>query len=287
MCKGVLKKAAKVMVDPFTRKVAQKNPAVASIVDPIDAFGWQSNLSEQKLAKEKAEYDARQAQIKSEEDLRVYEDELRRNNAITRINAMFGVGNGMIKGGTANMRKTIVNPEQLDVAGSAAARQAGYDKVRQNSLGLMLDDLSRNRESALRDLRFGLARSGLAGGSVDVSENRNIADANQRGIIQANQLADSQVANMRSQDESTRADLISRINAGLDADSAADTAARRMSLTREQAMAEPTSSALNNLFQSIGNYWNNHQYSSGAASPYATMQKSVGSNSGTKGRITY
>ena len=287
MCKSVFRKVRNVFQDPITSSLASKSSGFAAVVDPMDIFGYQEDINAQKAAQQKAEYEAKQAQIKSAEDLRLYEEELRRNNAISRINALFGVGDGVIKGGTADMRATIVKPEQLDVQGNLAAQNEAYEKVRQNNLGLMLDELSRNRESASRDLRFGLARSGLAGGSVDISENKNIADTNQLGIIQANQLADSQVASMKSQDESTRANLINRINAGLDADSAADAASRQMSLTREQAMAEPKSSAMNNLFQSIGNFWNSYQYSSGASNPYATVQKAVGSGSGTKGRLTY
>ena len=68
----------------------------------------------------------------------------------------------------------------------------------------------------------------------------------------ANQYADNQVAQMRSNDESTRADLISRINAGLDADSAATTATQRMLNNRQEALTTNPSGALNNLFAGIG-----------------------------------
>ena len=135
---------------------------------------------------------------------------------------------------------------------------------------------------------FGLQRNGLFGGSVDVDTHKSITDANQRSIIQANQYADNQVAQMRSNDESTRADLISRINAGLDADSAATTASQRMAINRQQALSEPSSGALNNLFASIGGALNSYQYANGAANPYGNMGKSsVGSLGGYGGRVTY
>ena len=186
---------------------------------------------------------------------------------------------------TDNALKQVGNAE---VSTNEAQRNAGYDKVRQSNLGLMMNDIARNRADTTHNVGFGLQRNGLFGGSVDVDTHRDITDANQRSVIQANQLADSQVASMRSNDESTRADLISRINAGLDADSAAATASQRMAINRQQALSEPSSGALNNLFASIGGALNSYQYANGAANPYGNMGKSsVGSLGGYGGRVTY
>ena len=184
-----------------------------------------------------------------------------------------------------NALKQVGNAE---VSTNEAQRNAGYDKVRQSNLGLMMNDIARNRADTTRNVGFGLQRNGLFGGSVDVDTHRDITDANQRSVIQANQLADSQVASMRSNDESTRADLISRINAGLDADSAAATASQRMAINRQQALSEPSSGALNNLFASIGGALNSYQYANGAANPYGNMGKQSGGNmGGFGGRVTY
>ena len=184
-----------------------------------------------------------------------------------------------------NALKQVSNAE---VSTNEAQRNAGYDKVRQSNLGLMMNDIARNRADTTRNVGFGLQRNGLFGGSVDVDTHRDITDANQRSVIQANQLADSQVASMRSNDESTRADLISRINAGLDADSAAATASQRMAINRQQALSEPSSGALNNLFASIGGALNSYQYANGAANPYGNMGKQSGGNmGGYGGRVTY
>ena len=186
---------------------------------------------------------------------------------------------------TDNALKQVGNAE---VSTNEAQRNAGYDKVRQSNLGLMMNDIARNRADTTRNVGFGLQRNGLFGGSVDVDTHRDITDANQRSVIQANQLADSQVASMRSNDESTRADLISRINAGLDADSAAATASQRMAINRQQALSEPSSGALNNLFASIGGALNSYQYANGSANPYGNMGKQPGGNmGGYGGRVTY
>ena len=175
-----------------------------------------------------------------------------------------------------------------EVSTNEAQRNAGYDKVRQSNLGLMMNDIARNQADTTRNVGFGLQRNGLFGGSVDVDTHRDITDAYQRSVIQANQLADSQVAQMRSNDESTRADLISRINAGMDADSAATTATQSMEINRQRALAEPSSGLLNNLFSSIGVGLNSYQYANGAANPYGNMGKSsVGSLGGYGGKVTY
>lgn len=223
--------------------------------------GGGSSQSSRNLQKEQLR------QLQAEEKRRAAEEK-RRVAAVNRINRLYGVGSNAT--------------EQL------AQRNASYEQVRQSNLGLMLADIARNREDAQRDVRFGLQRSGLTGGSVDVDMQRRLTDADQRSVIQANQYADGQVAKMRSDDEATRADLIARINAGLDADSAAHSATQRMALNRDAALSEPASYALNNLFAGIGNMWNNYQYAQAAANPYGQMSKSVGGNlGGYGGKISY
>lgn len=247
-------------------------------------------------------------QAQQDEQRRTIEEQ-RRLNAVQQINALYGMQSKAADvdaynkalgslydldnpGGLEkdkylkdNALKQVGNAE---VSTNEAQRNAGYDKVRQSNLGLMMEDIARNRADTTRKVGFGLQRNGLFGGSVDVDTHRDITDANQRSVIQANQLADSQVASMRSNDESTRADLISRINAGLDADSAAATASQRMAINRQQALSEPSSGALNNLFASIGGALNSYQYANGAANPYGNMGKQPGGNmGGYGGRVTY
>ena len=247
-------------------------------------------------------------QAQQDEQRRTIEEQ-RRLNAVQQINALYGMQSkaadvdaynkalgslydldnpgGLEKDKylTDNALKQVSNAE---VSTNEAQRNAGYDEVRQNSLGLLLEDIARNRADTTRNVGFGLQRNGLFGGSVDVDTHKSITDANQRSIIQANQYADNQVAQMRSNDESTRADLISRINAGLDADSAAATASQRMAINRQQALSEPSSGALNNLFASIGGALNSYQYANGAANPYGNMGKQPGGNmGGYGGRVTY
>ena len=168
---------------------------------------------------------------------------------------------------------------------NAAARQAGYNQIRASNMAILQDDINRNRNDAARLLKFGLSRSGLSGGSVDIDENRNLTDANQRSIIQANQLSDNQVQQVRAKDESDYATAIQKIDAGLDADTAITTATQAVKNNRDQAISAPTSSSLNNLFASIGNAWSNYQYGQAAANPYG-RSTAISSTGGSKGRLS-
>lgn len=175
--------------------------------------------------------------------------------------------------------------QSAEAKANATARQAGYDQIRTSNMAIMNSDIARNRADAERALKFGLARSSLTGGSVDIDENKNILDANQRSTVQANQLADNQVQQVRAQDEADYANSIQKINAGLDADTAITAATAAVKNNRDQAISDPTSSSLNNLFASIGNAWSNYQYGQAAANPYG-RSTAISSTGGSKGRLS-
>ena len=183
------------------------------------------------------------------------------------------------------MSSVDLSAQSADAKKNAAARQAGYDQIRSSNMAIMNSDIARNRADAERALKFGLARSSLTGGSVDIDENKSILDANQRSTVQANQLADNQVQQVRAQDEADYANSIQKINAGLDADTAITAATAAVKNNRDQAISDPTSSSLNNLFSSVGNFWNNYEYSKAAANPYGTASTGY-TTSGSKGRIS-
>ena len=183
------------------------------------------------------------------------------------------------------MNGVDMSKQSAEAKTNAAARQAGYNQIRSSNMAILQDDINRNRNDAARLLKFGLSRSGLSGGSVDIDENRNLTDANQRSIIQANQLSDNQVQQVRAKDESDYATAIQKIDAGLDADTAITTATQAVKNNRDQAISDPTSSSLNNLFASIGNAWSNYQYGQAAANPYG-RSTAISSTGGSKGRLS-
>jgi len=257
---GVLKPLRK--LDPMTAVMSNSSSA-AKTLDPLDHYGYTAERNKEQLAKEEAERQRQLDEANRAEEARRAAEEQRRFNAINSVNSLY----------------------------DSAERQQGYDAVRDSSLKFAMEEISRNKAEAERAARFGLARSGLYGGSADLSTNNDISDSYSRSIIQANQLADNKVANLRSSDEAMRADLISRINAGLDVDSAISTANQSMMNYRNEALSAPQSALLNNLFAGIANGFSGYQYGKAAANPYGAIGESspvnsVGLASSYKGRIS-
>ncbi|OSI16505.1 hypothetical protein BWD09_06995 [Neisseria dentiae] len=244
-------------------RIMSNSSSAAKTLDPLDHYGYTAERNAAQLAQEEAERQRQLNEAAAAEEARKAAEEQRRINAVNSVNSLY----------------------------DSSGRQQGYDSVRDSSLKFAMDEIARNKADAERMARFGLARSGLYGGSADLSTSNDIADSYSRSIIQANQLADNKVASLRSQDEAMRADLISRINAGLDADSALSTANQSMMNYRNEALTAPQSALLNNLFSGIGNAFSSYQYGKAAANPYGALAEtspvnSVGLASSYKGRIT-
>lgn len=260
MCKGVLKKVRK--LDPMT-KVFEKSSAATNALDPLDHYGYTGDRQNQQLAREEAEREAHLNEMQRQEEARRAAEEARRAAGVGRINELY----------------------------DSSDRQAGYDKVRNSVLAAAMEDINRQKADAERAALFNYSRIGLYGGSSDIAGSREIADAYSRGILQANQLADNRVASIRSADEAARADFISRINAGMDADSAVSAATQALMNRRNEALIAPQSNVLSNLFAGIGNAWSGYQYGKAAANPYGAMQNdspvnSVGLAQSYKGRLS-
>lgn len=180
--------------------------------------------------------------------------------------------------------------QMYDGSAQRAARASGYDSVRQNALAIALDSLSKQREDAGRNVRFNVARSGLTGGSVDVDENQNLANRYSEGVIQANANADGIVNNVRGKDEATRADLISRINAGMDANSASQAALAQIQNNQNIAKVDGQSNLLSNFFNGIASGIGGYQYGyglgSGGVNPNQSTGGTVYNPSGYKGSVS-
>lgn len=201
-------------------------------------------------------------------NMRQANDDWARQQAIAQINQLYGT-NSTISGQTMSENNgaftTTPMSQTYDGSKQMEQRNAGYETVRQNALGLALNDLSEQKTDASRNTRFGLARAGLTGGSVDVDVNQNIADRYAKGVLQSNQNADGIVSGVRAKDEAARADLISRINAGMDANSATTSALAQMQNNQAAAKAEGQSTFLNDFFNGIMGGIGSYQFNKGGA----------------------
>ena len=229
-------------------------------------------------------------------------EDLARQRAIAQINQLYGIDSqvdGTAVDEVANKQQPATGTPQFvskqfsqfyDGSAQRAARESGYDSVRQNASAIALDSLSKQREEAGRNVRFNVARSGLTGGSVDVDENQNLANRYSEGVIQANSNADGIVNNVRGKDEATRADLISRINAGMDANSASQAALAQIQNNQNIAKVDGQSNLLSNFFNGIASGIGGYQYGyglgSGGFNPNQSTGGTVYNPSGYKGSVT-
>lgn len=109
-------------------------------------------------------------------------------------------------------------------------------------------DLDRQHTDTSRNLKFAMARSGLAGGSADIDKNRKLAENYLRGILEVERRANTAGATLRSQDASTKAGLFSQILGGLDASTAASEAARSLQTNVALAKSDAYQQGLGDLF---------------------------------------
>lgn len=94
-------------------------------------------------------------------------------------------------------------------------RSGLYDQVRKDVYDLQSSRLGERREDTLRKLRFGAARTGLTGGSVDVSNKGLEQREFGRALMDASNTAQGRADEMRANDEKTRLNLIAQMRSGL------------------------------------------------------------------------
>lgn len=94
-------------------------------------------------------------------------------------------------------------------------RSGLYDQVRKDVYDLQASRLGERREDTLRKLRFGAARTGLTGGSVDVSNKGLEQREFGRALMDASNTAQGRADEMRANDEKTRLNLIAQMRSGL------------------------------------------------------------------------
>ncbi len=151
--------------------------------------------------------------------------------AIAGLNNLFGV-----------VGKPGTNP---------SARTPIYNQVRDDVYGLQANRLNENREDTLRKLRFGLARTGLTGGSADISAQGMEQRQFGRALMDASQSAQSAADEVRANDERTRLNLISQMRAGLDAGNATQNALAQMTNNVNEARGRTNYAAVDNYAQAM------------------------------------
>lgn len=132
----------------------------------------------------------------------------------------------------------------------APSRQAQYNDfvgaLREHYTG----DVNRQKTVADRNSKFALARGGLIGGSAEVDANRNLGEEYQKGLLNAENRAQSGLSSLKNQDEASRMQLIQLAQSGLDSTTAASRAMSNMSADTRGNMADAQAKGLGDVFAS-------------------------------------
>ena len=170
----------------------------------------------------------------------------------------------------------------------ANSRDNLYAEQKSAVYDLNSQEVNRQAEEAERGNRFGLARSGLAGGSADVD---SVADINRRtneGLLRAGGIADQSAADLRAADEGTRSNLISMAQSGIDTGSAATMALNGLKVNADSVAAQRSGSSVGSLFNDMSQAYLVNQQRQGmntGMQPYGSQYFGVSNprqgNSGT------
>ena len=158
----------------------------------------------------------------------------------------------------------------------ANSRDQLYAEQKDAVYDLNSQEVDRQAGVAEQANRFGLARSGLSGGSVDIDSNSELDRRTNEGLLRAGGIADQSAADLKAADERTRSSLISMAQSGIDTGSAATMALNGLKVNADSVAAERSGSTVGNLFNDMSQaYLYNQQglgTATGSANPYQEQQ---------------
>jgi hypothetical protein len=205
-------------------------------------------------AESRRQEEERQARIKAatEEINNIFSNKVK----MTREVPFMGDGGGMTTetywadGDPANARDTLY----------ASHRGTVYD--------LNKAEVDRQAAQAERTNRFGLARAGLAGGSVDVDSTAELNRRTNEGLLRAGGIADQASADLKASDEKTRANLISMAQSGIDTGTASQMALQGLKVNADSVAEQRSGASIGGLFNDL-------------SQAYLANQATAGRNAGT------
>lgn len=175
-----------------------------------------------------------------------------------------------------------------DVPG-ATSRDQLYADQKKAVTDLNMQEVDRQYKEAERQNRFGLARSGLIGGSAQVDTGAELQDRTNRGRMQAASLGDAAAAELKTQDERARQSLISQAQSGIDVGTAQTMAQRQLDASAQAAAGNRQGAAIGNLFGDMSQaYLLNQQragYADGLARNPYTSYGSLNVRRGDSGSV--
>lgn len=221
---------------------------------------------------------------------RALDDQSRVRDAITRVNAMFGIApaadykpggapsrgsfgrspsnayetEGGIVGGDgefdgagydAAMRAYQDRVASAPTAATAAANKAARDRIYGGLEGSVRDlnmgNLNTEFSTAGREVNFDAARRGLYGGSAYADQLGVLADKRNQGLLKITDAATGAANEARAADDRTRLGLARDITSGLDESTALASASNQMDSNITSARTNATAGSLSGFFDTV------------------------------------
>lgn len=145
----------------------------------------------------------------------------------------------------------------------APGRQKQYDDFLGAVRTHYTDDANRQKQVADRNLKFSMAKSGLSGGSADADARTTLGEEFTRGLLTAEDNAQGALGDLKQSDESSRLQLLTMAQSGLDATTAASRAMANTQQGAQAAKARATSDGLGDIFAATNKTYQQQQEAAG------------------------
>lgn len=148
----------------------------------------------------------------------------------------------------------------------ANSRHTLYKQQRDAVYDLNKREVDRQAAEAGRQNRFGLARTGLAGGSVDIDSMAELDRRTNEGLMRAGGIAQAAADELEANDEKTRINLISTAQSGIDTGAAAQQALSGLKANANQASGARVGATVGSLFNDLSQAYLFNQQNQGRQS---------------------
>ena len=139
------------------------------------------------------------------------------------------------------------------------ARRPQYDQFINSLREHFRTDAERQKGVADRQLRFSLARGGLTGGSAQRDAGTNLGREFSQGLLEGERQAQGGLADLQARDEQTRMNLLSMVQGGMNATTAAQQAGHSMRSNIAGAQSANLVGGLGDIFGGTTNLYEKQQ----------------------------
>lgn len=202
-------------------------------------------------AEARRQEEERQARIKAatEEINAIFNNQVKKTRVVQNPNKF--EGSGVFARVINEALPDTIEEAYWEAGDPANSRDKLYADQRTAVYDLNKREVDRQAAEAERLNRFGLARTGLLGGSVNVD---SVSDLNRRtneGLMRAGGIADQAAADLKTADERTRSNLISLAQSGIDTGTAAQQALKGLEVNAANAAGARAGSTVGSLFNDL------------------------------------